>query len=135
MTTIDTHPEATAGAAASSGSGQLLAHVGSWVTTSDHKRIGRLFIGLSLTFLMGVVGLGAVLGLDRVQADDSDTVLSINSLGQLFSLFRVGLVFMAIVPLALVPTTVGTGGLGWPGCCCVLDCWPAPAVARPTTSF
>ena len=120
MTTIDTHPEATAGAAASSGSGQLLAHVGSWVTTSDHKRIGRLFIGLSLTFLMGVVGLGAVLGLDRVQADDSDTVLSINSLGQLFSLFRVGLVFMAIVPLALgiaiavVPLQLGARSLSFP---------------------
>jgi len=120
MTTIDTHPESAVAASGASASGHALAHVASWITTADHKRIGRMFIGLSLTLLMGIAGLGAVLGFDRITADDTDTLLDVNSLGQLFSLFRVGLIFMVIIPLALgvaiaiVPLQVGARSLAFP---------------------
>lgn len=120
MTTIDTHPESAVAATGASAPGQAAAQVASWITTTDHKRIGRMFIGLSLTFLMGIAGLGAVLGFDRITADDSDTLLSVNSLGQLFSLFRVGLIFMVVVPLALglaiavVPLQLGARAMAFP---------------------
>lgn len=120
MTTIDTHPESAVAASGASTTGPALAHVASWITTADHKRIGRMFIGLSLTFLLGIAGLGAVLGFDRINANDSDTLLNVNSLGQLFSLFRVGLIFMVVIPLglgvaiAIVPLQLGSRAMAFP---------------------
>ena len=100
MTTIDTHPEtAAAASAAPTGAGRALASVAAWATTSDHKRIGRLFTAFSLTFLLGVGAIASLLGFERI--DTNKSFLPINSLDQLFSLFRVGLVFMVIVPVML----------------------------------
>src|SRR5262249_30341022 len=92
--------------------------VASWLTTADHKRIGRLFVGFSLTALLGVAGIGALLGFERIDTKSID--LDSGSLDQLFSLFRVGLVFMVAIPLvlgiaiAVVPLQVGSRALAFP---------------------
>jgi hypothetical protein len=117
MTTIHTPTDAAA-SAASPGAGQALSAVASWVTTSDHKRIGRLFVSLSMLMSIGLIGLGAVLGFDRI--DRTENFLDVNSLGQLFSLFRVGLIFMAMIPLMLgtaisiVPMQLGARSMTFP---------------------
>ena len=118
MTTIDTHPESAAAASVASAGGQALAQVASLVTTSDHKRIGRSFLYLSLLLGVGLIGLGAVLGFERIQTDS--TFLNENALSQLFSLWRVGLVFMVAIPvmlglaISLVPLQVGARSLAFP---------------------
>lgn len=113
MTTIDTHATS---APATSGSG--LAGVAEWITTTDHKRIGRLYLGASvLTFLAaGVVGV--LLGIERISP--TRDWLPVGSLTQLFSLERFGLTYLALAPLmvglavAIVPLQVGARSLTFP---------------------
>jgi heme/copper-type cytochrome/quinol oxidase subunit 1 len=121
MTTIDTHaggaPDGVAaGVTASPSAG--LASVGDWLTTTDHKRIGRLFIGVSLVAMLGVVVVAAMLGIERIDAQAA--MLDINSMPQLFSLYRIGLTFVVLVPLllgiaiAVVPLQLGARSLTFP---------------------
>ena len=113
MTTVDTH---ATGAASSSGARSAL--VVEWLTTTDHKRIGRLFIAVSLVGLLGVVVVAAILGIERIDAEAA--MLDVNSLPQLFSLYRVGLTFIVVVPLllgiaiAVVPLQLGARSLTFP---------------------
>jgi heme/copper-type cytochrome/quinol oxidase subunit 1 len=113
MTTIDTH---VSSAPATSGSG--LACVAEWLTTTDLKRIGRLYIGAgALTFVgAGVVAL--LLAIERISP--TREMLDVGSLTQLFSLQRFGLTYLALVPLllgvalAIVPLQVGSRSLAFP---------------------
>jgi heme/copper-type cytochrome/quinol oxidase subunit 1 len=99
MTTIETHPDpALVTRDAPAVTGGALADLASWITTTDHKRIGRMFVGLSLVSALGIAVIGALLGFERM---DADSLLDVNSLTQLFSLFRVGLAFLVVVPLLL----------------------------------
>ncbi len=114
MTTIDTAPTTTT---ATSTSGSVAA-VGAWITTSDHKRLGRMMVVLGLLALGGIAVVGGLLGFERV---DTDSVsLDASSLGQLFSIFRVGLSFFVVVPLmlglavAIVPLQLGARSLALP---------------------
>lgn len=117
MTTIHTPTDAAA-AGAHSGSAPALANVASWVTTSDHKRIGRIFVSLSMLMLLALAALSAVLGFDRI--DRTENFLDIDVLGQLFSLARVGFIFMVMVPLMLgfaisiVPLQLGARSMTFP---------------------
>jgi len=116
MTTIDTPTDAAAGSPA--GTSPLVAAVASWVTTSDHKRIGRLFASLSMLMMLALAGLVAVLGFDRI--DRTENFLDIDVLSQLFSLARVGFIFMVMVPMMLgfaisvVPLQLGARSMTFP---------------------
>jgi heme/copper-type cytochrome/quinol oxidase subunit 1 len=113
MTTIETH---ATGAATSPSLG--LASVSEWLTTTDHKRIGRLFIASSLVGLLGVVVVAAILGIGRI--DGKGTTLNVDSIPQLFAIYRVGLTFIVLVPLllgvalAVVPLQLGARSLAFP---------------------
>ncbi|MGZ4722931.1 MAG: cbb3-type cytochrome c oxidase subunit I [Ilumatobacteraceae bacterium] len=113
MTTIDTH---ATGAASSSGAS--LTSVADWLTTTDHKRIGRLFVAVSFTALLGVVAIAALLGIERIDANAS--MLDVNSIPQLFALYRVALTFIVVLPLLLgiavcvVPLQLGARSLTFP---------------------
>ena len=117
MTTIHTPTDAAA-AGAPSGTAPAFANVASWVTTSDHKRIGRIFVSLSMLMLLGLVGLSAVLGFDRV--DRTENFLDLEVLGQLFSVARVGFIFMVMIPMMLgfaisiVPLQLGARSMAFP---------------------
>lgn len=88
------------------------------LTTSDHKVIGRMFVGASLVGLLVVGALGAILGFERIDGDG--TVLPDDALTQLFAGYRVGLVEAAVLPLLLgvcvlaVPLQLGARSLAFP---------------------
>ena len=115
MTTIETHASGTQVHATSSDSalGAFLVGVAAWATTTDHKRIGRLFIGCALLIAIAAAALGAVVGVERITATGY-SILNKDSIVQIFSLYRVGLSFGVMLPLllgvaiAVVPLQVGT---------------------------
>ena len=119
MTTIDPH---VAGSGADAVAGEradgLLASVADWVTSTDHKKIGRLFIGTSLLLLLGVAVIAVLLGVERIDA--TDDMLDAGALPQLFSLYRVALTFGVVVPfglglsIAVVPLQLGARALAFP---------------------
>ena len=85
--------------------------IGAWLTTTDHKKIGRLFIGLSIIWLLGVSGVATVLGFERVA--DATNAFDVDAVPQLFAFTRVGLMFGVALPLliglaiAVVPLQIG----------------------------
>jgi heme/copper-type cytochrome/quinol oxidase subunit 1 len=114
MTTIETHASGTQVRATSSDGalGAFLVGVSAWATTTDHKRIGRLFIGCALLIAIAAAALGAVVGVERISATGY-SLLDKDSVTQIFSLYRVGLSFGVMLPLllgvaiAVVPLQVG----------------------------
>ncbi len=117
MTTIDTHA-AGASTDATASPGARIVSLADWLTTTDHKRIGRLFIGVSLVGLLGVVVVATLLGLERVDAEAA--MLDVNVMAQLFALYRIGLTFVVLLPLvlgiaiAVVPLQLGARALALP---------------------
>ena len=120
MTTIDTHASGSHVHNASSPSaiGVFLAGVAAWATTTDHKRIGRLFIGVSALVAIASAALGALLGVERITSNGY-SLLDKDSVGQLFSAYRVGLGFGVVLPLmlgiaiAVVPLQLGAKSLAF----------------------
>jgi heme/copper-type cytochrome/quinol oxidase subunit 1 len=122
MTTIDIRPDAADTAADDAHSDSAVASffvgAAAWITTTDHKRIGRLFVGSGLLALLATTVLGVLLGLER--ADDANTLLNADSLLQMFQAYRVGLVFAAIIPLglglsiAVAPLQLGARSIAFP---------------------
>ena len=117
MTTIDTRAAGAAGGVTASTSAGM-SSVAEWLTTTDHKRIGRLFISVSLVAMLGVIVVAALLGIERI--DGEAAMLDVNSIPQLFALYRVGLTFVVLVPLllgigiAVVPLQLGARSLTFP---------------------
>ena len=119
MTTIDNRPEAVSSALAEAAddAGRAIHGVASWATTADHKRIGRAFMVASLVMGAAALVVGALLGIERLNPDD--TVLQANSIGQLFSLHRVGMLYLVAMPLllglglAVAPLQIGSRSLSF----------------------
>jgi len=123
MTTID--PNVAAGATVGAGrtaaeprTGSAVGALADWLTTADHKKIGRLHIGVALLVAVAVAVVGALLGLERLDATGS--TFDESAVPQLFSLYRVGLTFGVVVPLvlgvcvAVVPLQLGARALAFP---------------------
>jgi heme/copper-type cytochrome/quinol oxidase subunit 1 len=116
MTTIDTTAQASA---SSDDAGRALSSVAAWITASDHKRIGRLFLGSGLVAAIGVAAIGLLLALERIDADGYQ-LLSSGSVTQLVVAFRVLLGFAVVLPLllglaiAVVPLQLGARSLSMP---------------------
>jgi cytochrome c oxidase subunit I len=92
--------------------------IGSWLTTVDHKRLGLLYIGASLTFL-AFASIEAFL--IRLQlAAPGNTLLSPDVYNQMFTMHGVTMVFLAIMPLGIgfanyfVPLQIGARDLAFP---------------------
>lgn len=81
------------------------------MTTTDHIKIGRLFIGASALWMLNIVGVGIALGVERIAPDTA--IFNSNSVTQLFAMLRTGATFGVLMPLAIgfgiavVPTQVG----------------------------
>ena len=120
MSTIDTSPDAisTAESADADESGNIVAALAAVLTTSDHKVVGRLFVGASLLALVACVAIGVLLGIERI--DGSDNVLDADAVPQLFVAFRIGLLYGVVIPLllgiavAVVPLQLGARALAFP---------------------
>ncbi len=122
MTTIDIRPDAADPAADDAHSESAVASffvgTAAWVTTTDHKRIGRLYVGSGLLALLATTVLGVLLGLER--SDDANALLNADALLQMFQAYRVGLVFAAVIPLglglsiAVAPLQLGARSIAFP---------------------
>jgi len=92
--------------------------VASWLVTTDHKRIGILYIGTSLIFfvLAGLMGLAMRLQLAQANAD----VLSPDRYNELVTIHGTSMVFLVGVPILagfgnfLVPLMIGARDVAFP---------------------
>lgn len=117
MTTID----ASVGASTQEQSARssFVAAIGTWVTSSDHKKIGRLFIGSALLFALSPTILGALFGLERM-SPSSASVLDVDVVTQLIALYHFDLILGVLAPLflgiaiAVVPMQVGSRSIAFP---------------------
>ena len=119
MTTIDTRTEHGAASLTGSGAGSAaLAGVTAWITTADHKRVGRLFLGFSLLLPWRGPGGRVRCSASSGSAPDSSSSPS-DSVDQLFSLYRVAVPFFVVAPLllglgiAVVPLQLGARGMAF----------------------
>lgn len=123
MTITETRPEEAAGAEASGPSPAQGATQPSglhdWLTTADPTKISRLYIVTSMLMLLGMLGIGALLGLERMDGGGAQ-IVPLDSVAQLYSLYGYGLVFGAALPLlfglalAVVPLQVGARTVAFP---------------------
>ena len=122
MTTIESSPEAVAvspgDADDATADDNPLHALADWFASTDHKRIGWLYIGCGFLGLAAVVTINILLGVERV--DGADNVLSVDSWAQLLDAQRVALIFGVMLPLALglsiavVPLQLGSRSLAFP---------------------
>ena len=90
----------------------------SWITTTDHKRIGILYgVSAFIFFLMG--GVEALI--IRAQlASPNNTLVSADTYNQLFTMHGTTMVFLAIMPLSaaffnyIVPLQIGARDVAFP---------------------
>ena len=82
-----------------------------WISTADHKRIGRLYLATAVAFLVVGSVVGAILGAERLGSGLE--ILSDNTFGQVYTLHGEVAVFGFLVPFFLglatylVPLQVG----------------------------
>jgi cytochrome c oxidase subunit 1 len=92
--------------------------VASWLVTTDHKRIGILYISTALVFfvLAGLMALVFRLQLSQANAD----VLSADRYNELITIHGTAMVFLVVVPLLagfanyLVPLMIGAHDVAFP---------------------
>src|ERR687891_1038572 len=92
--------------------------VASWLVTTDHKRIGILYIATSLAFfvLAGVMAL--VIRLQLAQADVG--LVSADRYNELITLHGTAMIFLVVVPIFagfanyLVPLMIGARDMAFP---------------------
>jgi cytochrome c oxidase subunit 1 len=92
--------------------------VASWLVTTDHKRIGILYISTSLAFfvLAGLMALVFRLQLSQANAD----VLSADHYNELITIHGTAMVFLVVVPILagfanyLVPLMIGARDVAFP---------------------
>ena len=121
MAVTETPPEtvdATIASARSAGRVEpsgLAAVLGS----GDHKVVGRLYIATSLLFGLAIVALGGLFAFEGIEPTTLD-VFSAGSAFQIFTLFRIGGVFLVAFPLVIgvalvvVPLQVGAATVAFP---------------------
>lgn len=90
------------------------------LTTTDHKRIGRLWLRSGLLGLLAATLIGVVLTIENSNSSPDDIFGGINSYFQYFSLYRFGLVLLVVAPLfvglatVVVPMQVGATNIAFP---------------------
>jgi len=90
----------------------------SWLTTTDHKKIGQLYLYTSLTwFLVG--GIEALIIRTQLYGPNGRLV-SADTYNQLFTMHGTTMIFMAIMPLSaaffnfLIPLQIGARDVAFP---------------------
>lgn len=113
MTSLDTHHGAESGSATSAPA------VATWLTSADHKHVGRLFIGIGLVGLLGGLVLAVLVAAERIDAD-AYQILGAETVNQVLAAARLLLTFGGVVPLvlglavAIVPLQLGSRAISFP---------------------
>jgi heme/copper-type cytochrome/quinol oxidase subunit 1 len=118
MTTIDPTAEVIVSSveARDSALDRLLAAVADWLTSTDHKKIGRLFLGGGLLGLLATVAVNVIIGVERSGIGNIDD----GAIAQILDAQRVGLVFGTLLPLAIglcvavIPLQLGARSIAFP---------------------
>jgi cytochrome c oxidase subunit I len=90
----------------------------SWIATTDHKRIGVLYIATSLTFIVAGGVLAVLMRTQLIQADNDFIVR--DSYNELFTMHGTTMIFLGVVPVwagfanYLVPLMIGTRDMAFP---------------------
>ena len=111
MTSIRTHHAVEASSATPA--------VATWLTSTDHKVVGRLYIGAGLVGLLGGLVLAVLVAFERIDADGYQ-ILADNTAAQVLASARVLLTFGGVVPLvfglalAVVPLQLGSRAVAFP---------------------
>lgn len=117
MSALDVNSALSANPSHAHGSIGVVGTTAEWITTTDHKRIGRLFISGVLIWLIGVMGVAVVLGVERI--DPNSSVVPVDSIVQLFSFFRTGIALGVMAPLfiglgiVIIPLQVGARAIAF----------------------
>jgi heme/copper-type cytochrome/quinol oxidase subunit 1 len=117
MTMTDSPPATETAPAASS---PAVAGLYDALTTTDHKRIGRLWLLSGVALLVGAVVVGVLLGFERVDGDSTDVFGGDNAYFQMWALYRIGLALLVAAPLfiglatVVVPMQVGSTNIAFP---------------------
>ncbi len=85
----------------------------SWLTTTDHKRIGILYIGTAFFFFL----LGGLLAeMIRTQLyDPSNTLFNFHRYNQLFTIHAITMIFLFVMPITVGFAPSRTGCSCWAG--------------------
>jgi len=89
-----------------------------WVTTTDHKRIGVLYLATALAFMM-IGGVEALLMRTQL-AEPSNTLLSADRYNQLLTMHGSTMVFLVVMPIwaavanYVVPLMIGARDMAFP---------------------
>ena len=92
--------------------------IGVWLTTTDHKRIGILYIGSSLVFFLIAVSFAMLMKTQLIQPEM--TFLSGEAYNQIFSMHGTTMVFLFAMPMLiglanyLVPLQIGARDMAFP---------------------
>ena len=90
----------------------------SWITTTDHKRIGILYIATTLVFFAAGGILALLMRAQLAQADQS--FITRESYNELFTIHGTTMIFLVIVPIFagianyLVPLMIGARDMAFP---------------------
>lgn len=117
MTAIDASSALNSNSSQTKGSADRVGLIAAWITTTEHNRIGRLFMRGGFLWLLGVIGTGVALGVERI--DSKSSLLPADSIIQLFAFFRTGLAVGVLAPLliglsiAIVPLQIGARSISF----------------------
>lgn len=90
------------------------------LSTADHKTVGRAWMLCALLFGCFALVCGLLLNLESTQTPSINVFLGIEAYWQVFSLYRVGMIFLFVVPLFIglatfiVPLQVGASSSAFP---------------------
>jgi cytochrome c oxidase subunit 1 len=118
MAMTETRPEAASTDVPAPSAPTEAAGLHGWLTTSDHKRLGRLFIGTSLVFLLTSAVLTVLLWIERL--DSGADLLKNDTFPQVFTFQAEALVLLFVIPFFvglatyLVPLQVGSPEIAFP---------------------
>lgn len=118
MAMTETRPEAAPTDVPSPSAPVEAAGLAGWLSTSDHKRIGRLFVGTSLVFLLTAAVLTVLLWIERLNSGAD--LLKNDTFPQVFTLQGEVLALLFVVPFFLglatylVPLQVGSPEIAFP---------------------
>ncbi|MGB0111949.1 MAG: cbb3-type cytochrome c oxidase subunit I [Ilumatobacteraceae bacterium] len=120
MTTIESSSDAVAAPSSSdtAHASTMLGWLAGIFTSTDHKVTGRLYLAGGLIGLLATAVINVLIGIERL--DGADVALDIEVLPQLIDAQHVGLVFAALLPLAMaacvafVPLQLGARSIAFP---------------------
>nr|MBA3303327.1 cbb3-type cytochrome c oxidase subunit I [Acidimicrobiia bacterium] len=118
MSLTETRPEAEEVAPPPASAPPAATGLAGWISASDHKQVGRMWIATAIVFGVGGSVVGGILGVERIGTGLE--LLDGETFGQVYTLHGEVAVFGLLVPLFLglatylVPLQVGAGQIAFP---------------------